>query len=73
MEIRQILKLSKHSNFLHQELCKSSIDICIRIFPDNIHKMGKFKRMLVLFATDDFSLNIWFGRKKHAGYYVWKR
>ena len=46
-----------------KELCKSSIDICIKIFPDNIHKMGKFKRMVVLLATDEVSLNSWFGRK----------
>ena len=65
MDVLDLALLFVLNKIIAKELCKSSIDICIKIFPDNIHKMGKFKRMLVLLAADEVSLNSWFERKKN--------
>ena len=39
--IQNFMNISKN---LCQMLLKYSTDICIKIFPDNIHKIGMFKR-----------------------------
>lgn len=69
-----MLKMCNHYKILHQKLWKYNIDICLRTFPDDIHKTGNFPSYidlstmeLVLFTSN--ASPKWF----HLKQLIWKK